>query len=47
MEDQPIPIPPDGCFDSSSKHGVRAKFVLSDTDIQEFRIDLDGDGMFR
>ena len=46
LPDQLISFPPDRQFDSSGKRGVRRKFVVADTGIKKFRVQLDGDMRF-
>ena len=46
LPDQLISFSPDRDFCSSGKHGVRRKFVVANTGIQKFCVQLDGDTRF-
>ena len=44
--DQPVALPPDRETDPIGKYAVRCKFVLADTGVAKFRVQLDGDRRF-
>src|SRR6266516_3391198 len=46
LPDQLVALSPDFQFDSRRKHGIRRKFVLADTSIVKFRVQLDGGTRF-
>ena len=46
LPDQLISLPPDRQFDSRGIRGVRRNFVVADTGVKKFCVQLDGDARF-